>query len=282
MFSPGIKWMAFALAVCGASTVGSTPAHAYNILKTNTGKAVHWDRANVVVLPGSNASARISPASVKLSILEAIRAWNGLPEMKVRFLTQDTATPEVKVEFCKEKWKFKDGLLATTEFQASTLTGIITSATIFVNECDHKFVGPAEVEGGALDLQATLVHELGHVLGLAHSEDPRSVMIDNTGAVSQRRPVLDDRQGLAAIYDPDFKPRDNPIPVATDIAVPPPTKASTTGKNRAPKSEEMSWDDVEVVRAAPKGKKAIATATAAATAPAPTTKPAAKPKATKK
>jgi Matrixin len=277
MVNTGTKWVAIALALCGATFARTSPSHAYALLKTNSGKSVHWDRATVVVVPGKSTSANLSSASVRLSLTEAIRAWNGLPEMKLRFTTDDTPKPEVKVEFCKGSWRFKAGLLATTEFQASVTTGVITSATIIVNECDYKFVGPEEVEGGALDLQATLAHELGHVLGLAHSEEATAVMFESTGSVRQRRPMIDDRVGLAAIYDPDFKPRETTAATAPSVVPTAPAKPGLAAKSDIPKSEELPWDDVEVVKATPQDKKkAIPIAAAAAVAksiPKPTGKP---------
>jgi len=268
MVNTGAKWVAIALALCGATFAQTSASHAYALLKTNSGKSVHWDRAVVVVAPGKSVSANLSSASVRLSLTEAIRSWNGLPEMKLKFTTDESPAPEVKIEFCKGSWRFKAGLLATTEFQASVTTGIITSATIIVNECDYKFVGPEEVEGGALDLQATLAHELGHVLGLAHSDEATAVMFESTGSVRQRRPMIDDRVGLAAIYDPDFKPRENTAATAPSTVTPTTAKPGTAAaKHDVPKSEELPWDDVEVVKATPQDKtKALAIAAAVAAA----------------
>ena len=55
------------------------------------------------------------------------------------------------------------------------------------------------------DLQTVFAHELGHVLGLAHSEERAATMYAtyNPGTTGQGELEADDRAGLCAIYLPD-------------------------------------------------------------------------------
>jgi hypothetical protein len=114
--------------------------------------------------------------------------------------------------------------------------GRIVDADISLN--DERFVFSVEAEGDPdrIDLQSSLVHELGHVLGLDHTcytsyygpnpmpldhlgrSIPRcseaspvakeSVMYPATrsGAVHRRHPSADDVQGICAIYPVEEAP----------------------------------------------------------------------------
>ncbi len=245
---------AFTLALVGAATLRE--AQAAKLLRTNTGAAVHWDAGSIVVdLDRKQASKGLPDRSVLLSIDEAAKSWNSLPEMRVGFVVplEHAASPvAVTVRFCKGAWSYQAGLLANTTFTAAVDSGVVASAAILINECDYKFVGPEEVADGHFDLQAVLTHELGHVLGLAHTDELSAVMFENTGSVRQRRPTADDRAGIAAIYSPDGAPvlaagprgaAANAGPGVPSEPAPPARPGADPLVGDVPRGEDLPWPE---------------------------------------
>lgn len=231
-----------AVSVTGASARAASPT------RTQQDKLVHWELPIIgVAVDAGFSSQHVGAASIEQALEAAVEAWNALPEMVVRFeRAKEIDAAPVKVRFCRQRWQRPQGLLGHTEFEAAVATGLVTSAVIEVNDCDFRFVGPEEVAPGHLDLQAVLTHELGHVLGLAHSADPAAVMFTSTGTVRQRRPGLDDRAGLVAIYGPT-EPEPSPSLPARPATPPPdrPEAASTppvyTGGKENPVPFELPW-----------------------------------------
>jgi hypothetical protein len=101
--------------------------------------------------------------------------------------------------------------LTTTTF--SRCTGQILDSDIELNAADFRFTvedGPP-CSGGSrdgcvdTDLENTLVHEIGHVIGLGHSADPQATMYARSpdGETAKRDLAADDREALCTIYPAD-------------------------------------------------------------------------------
>ena len=89
---------------------------------------------------------------------------------------------ERKIWVCLDK-KWIKGIhynasgLTQTEF--STWTGLLIGSKIFLNGFSYKWLKNDKSSKVLLDLKEIMLHEVGHSLGLLHSNDPKSVMHNN-------------------------------------------------------------------------------------------------------
>ena len=195
-------WLAriFVLAILAASASPRALAKT-EILRTRTGFAVRWvDHDITVGLDPSAPSRTVAPEGVQAALQAAVEAWNEVPELPLRFRLVTTPSAAVRIQFCRGKWSGDLDDLGKAIFTADIRTGVVASALVELNECDRHFLAPDQAEDGGYDLQAVLTHELGHVLGLAHSDDPNALMFARGGTAGIRTPKADDRAGIAIIY----------------------------------------------------------------------------------
>lgn len=77
-------------------------------------------------------------------------------------------------------------------------TGHYRDADIHVNGADFRF----SLDGapGTLDLRSILTHELGHALGLGHSDNPRATMFATGSGLRWRSLEKDDIDGVCSLY----------------------------------------------------------------------------------
>lgn len=116
--------------------------------------------------------------------------------------------PNVNVVlFQDDDWRYRgiDGTLAKTSVTYNDETGEIYDADIEVNTAFNEVTitdNPAEIQ---YDLQAILTHEVGHFIGLAHSEQDTAVMYESytPGSTSQRTLTVDDVAAVCAAYPPN-------------------------------------------------------------------------------
>src|SRR5688572_7992483 len=165
-------------------------AWAYSGARNQQGVQMRWAVEQVpVALDAAHRSRTLDAAQVEQALDAALATWSLLPEARVLF----EHAPEAKtlVRFHHERWPYADDQLAVTILLAREKSGEIVSGTIEINE-QHNRLG-----AGGYDLQSVLTHELGHLLGLGHSDDAQAAMFASTspGELTQRHPNHDDRAG---------------------------------------------------------------------------------------
>lgn len=166
---------------------------------------------------GSTASG-ITAAETQATVLDAITAWNSVtcggvppaisivlqPRISCNVAEYNTAGPNASaVIWVDQEWDHSPAIVALTTVTFAPSTGEILGGDIELNSEQFQFtVGD---KGFGMDLQSTLTHELGHVLGLAHSYEPGATMrrVQMPGDTELRVLGPDDVQGLCNVYPPE-------------------------------------------------------------------------------
>ncbi|MCC6337483.1 MAG: matrixin family metalloprotease [Myxococcales bacterium] len=108
-------------------------------------------------------------------------------------------------------WDHSDGTIGLTTLTFSTRTGIILDADIEFNAATYLFTtisappceaGREDVSCVAYDVQNTATHEIGHVLGFDHVDDPLSTMAPTApvGETGKRAIDLGTAEGFCSTY----------------------------------------------------------------------------------
>jgi hypothetical protein len=207
----------------------------------SSGVPLRWEGTNcIVVRANAEGCADIEDGAEFQALVDAARSWEQAIAScsYIRFVVREPSTearwgtggqpPEVAVVWVKQGWSEQPGHLP----EQTALTaiwhhdGAIYDADIEINdESDPPFSTSGET--GTIDLQGTLTHELGHVLGLdevcylgttppdPHPADHLGRPIPACGSASQeireatmypgprpgkRTPEADDVAGICALY----------------------------------------------------------------------------------
>ena len=219
-------------------------ASAYAVQTSHTGAPLHWlapagQPAQVTVRRDSSSPSRwLDDQAVSAALDGALATWSATPSATTApvVLAQGAPGPapssapeEVWLRFVQKGWPYPSAQLASTLLYARDHSGEITGAIIEVNEDEHAFEaidgdGDTADRRGNYDLQTVLTHEIGHLVGLAHSTDAHATMFPSTAPddTQQRHPDADDVTGLLSLY-PTAAPSPTPSPLG------PPSSATSPG-----------------------------------------------------
>ncbi|MBX3275879.1 MAG: SUMF1/EgtB/PvdO family nonheme iron enzyme [Sandaracinaceae bacterium] len=205
------------MGVLGALT--AAPAAAYRTLADVEGSAapIVWQEpAGVAFLPHAGMSAA-ERALVEAELAAAIQVWGSLScsAPMLRSSRRDAATVHIGfVDDWAARGLAPDAAGATDLALTTRPDGsvAITGAAVHLNTAFEWGAHPQEGLGGFRDLRALLVHELGHVLGLAHPceleepalsctpDDEETTMHPIYRGPEQATLSTDDVAGVCALY----------------------------------------------------------------------------------
>ena len=207
----------------------SFPALAWDVRKDSEGDIVTWTHPVVMTLDANAAKLMHEPraeAAIRAAVKNlddatpglSFTVVNGAPQPIGYQLDSDSNTNSI---LALEDWPYSDDALAVTLVTLNARTNEILDADVAFNISSHEFrvlVGDAAQADVYDDVQNTITHELGHVLGLMHSAmETDLVMYPSAppGEVSKRELKEDDRAGLLSLYAKDVATTVVPDPVQT-------------------------------------------------------------------
>ena len=189
------------------STVGSDPS-----------TALFWRHRTVPVRPAYDTSEDLGRDEVGAAIARSIGAWNlaggdcsdfalrddGYPSGHSTNLDGGDGDGENRIVFRELVWPedVSAETLALTTLVYRRSTGEILDADIDLNAVDHRFTITDDTALADTDVENTVTHELGHLLGLSHVLDLEATMYGQSepGDLAKRSLEADDVAGLCAIY----------------------------------------------------------------------------------
>ncbi len=187
-----------------AMLLPSAPAEAYTLKATPSGTKVYWASPMVefTALPsGGHAKDELLASA----LAGAAEAWGGTSALAV----VGVPSGGHPVRWSGAEWQHDPEELAIAFVRYEVSSGHIQSAEIVINEPLVEWRGlavPPDHASG-FDLQNTLTHELGHALGIGHSETREAIMYATVEANTPSSHVLFD-DDIAAVLDLYGSPAD--------------------------------------------------------------------------
>ncbi|MBM4359667.1 MAG: matrixin family metalloprotease [Deltaproteobacteria bacterium] len=184
-----------------------------------TGAPLYWPGLCVGVALNAQASEHIPFDVFQAVARRSIASWSSLEcpkgEATIAFVEQgpvschtaeyDPAGPNANIILFQDmKWSYKsaDNTLAKTTVTYDTGSGLILDADIELNHAYNELtVGDEAV---VYDLESILTHELGHFIGLDHTQDFEATMnaAYDPGTKELRTLEQDDIAGACTAYPP--------------------------------------------------------------------------------
>jgi hypothetical protein len=217
------------------ATLAATPAAAFLCTRTpNLGPSVAWGSRQVILhRSGAGNDVGVDSVAVDRALSRGVAQWTGLScsDLDVSLGVETTdlvvgfdwhagsddpsnqnivvfrdAAPDDPVD----AWLHTFGALAITTVTFESASGRLLDADIEVNDVSFDFTACDPEEASCVvvfDLENTLTHEIGHVIGLDHppSSEPGAVEATmfasaSEGDVGKRTLASDDEAGACTIY----------------------------------------------------------------------------------
>ena len=109
------------------------------------------------------------------------------------------------IKYIDDIWPYEPGAVAKTLLGFDSTNGDLLDADVAFNSAEYPLaIDPKSA--GQIELEAVLTHEVGHILGLAHSDAPGATMQpETTGFATAELKTLepDDMAGICSIYPPE-------------------------------------------------------------------------------
>lgn len=185
------------------------------------GTTLFWRSRRVEIRSAYGTCVDAPESAVRASVLQALNEWStagaGCADMSLvegrtlagsgSFATNlDGGDPdhENRLVWRQHDWPRADAgdVIALTTLVYDRATGAIVDADIDVNGEDFYFTTTDDAGTVVTDVQNTVAHELGHVLGFGHSDIEEATMYGSSepGDIGKRELDGDDVQAVCTVY----------------------------------------------------------------------------------
>jgi uncharacterized protein (TIGR03382 family) len=187
----------------------ATAAQAYVLKTTDAGEAVRWTEVPVHFAVSTAGARDLALEEARAAVRQAFGPWTQAGGTALTFAEDAPTTRAVGFEpggdnqnviaWSRDAWPFEPDALAMTVTAFQEKSGKLVDADILINEEDYVWGVGASAEN---DLVNALTHEVGHFVGLGHSEDPEATMFARAEPFETEKRTLsaDDRAAVAALY----------------------------------------------------------------------------------
>jgi len=175
-----------------------------------------WPAGSKVVmqleLGSSPVALQDGSASWNASAADALDIWNGYLDFISISSVSSATVPQASGDGVNSVFfsdsvfgeSFGDLTLAVTVYLTDDSTQIETEADVVVNRAYHFDSYRGVLQSGADDIHRILLHEFGHVLGLAHSGTAGGIVLMEPVISDLDHPAADDIAGIRTLYGASF------------------------------------------------------------------------------
>ncbi len=163
---------------------------------TPSGKDIYWPKKDISISIKSTTSD-LSSSTVKSIFANSISEWNSTGAVN---LVNSNSSSINEVKFTSDFETFGSAVIGLTELSYNE-SGAVNKATILLNDNYEFTANPSSFSSGSIYLGDVLTHELGHFLGLSHSEVLDSSMFYSSFP-GQYEISSDDKAGILQKYGP--------------------------------------------------------------------------------
>ncbi len=181
---------------------------------TSTGAPVRWNRAEIVVLTDSRGTDDVPGDLEFQAVVRSMETWNAVACSHPLFVDGGRVSgvkPGPKTGKNLLIWwddpadwssPEMDHVIALTTLYYDDRSGIVAKFDMEFADFGYQFTVTDVQALTRTDLENTVTHEFGHVLGLDHSKDPEATMyyVAAPGDTDKRTLAQDDITGLCAVY----------------------------------------------------------------------------------
>ncbi len=186
----------------------TTPqADAWEVLTNDAGMELRWHTMPITYRINPSNGQGLSELAVTTAIEDAIGEWEAVDDAYITFDNLGTTSQygteygDDNLIYFEEDWAYDRDLLALTANWSDSSTGQILGFDIRINSEDHLWTVSEEPDRD--DIQNMITHELGHALGLDHTEvDTTATMYGSavSGETTKRELKWDDQAGANYLY----------------------------------------------------------------------------------